>query len=53
MDDKDELKAVEADMVKFRNKLVKAFGTDEELELKRKISMLKKRHAKLLRRMKS
>jgi len=52
MDDTDEIKMIEVDVVETRKKMIKALGTDEELELKRKLDLLQKRKTKLLRRRK-
>jgi len=51
MDDKNELKIIELDMIKVRKKLCGKLSSNDELELKRKYNMLKKRQVKLLRRM--
>ncbi|MCV0430655.1 hypothetical protein [Nitrosopumilus sp.] len=50
MDDTDEIKMIELDVEEIRKKMIKALGTDEEIELKRKYDMLQKRKTKLLRR---
>lgn len=50
MNDTDEIKMIESDVEDIRKKMSKVMGTDDELELKRKLNMLQKRKTKLLRR---